>query len=101
MVTEVIDGSKSIDEIQRAIAGFEAGFKKYVSNEIPAVGGSKTNKITFEELILELPNEFKLTLATAGPPAGFSKIRQDAMFVQGKNVQVIAWRKDQGASTGH
>ena len=94
MVTRVIDGSKKIDEIERAIAGAEADFMKYVSNEISAVGGSKTNKITFEELNLELPNEFKLTLAAAGPPAGFSKIRQDAMFVQGTNVQVIAWRKD-------
>jgi hypothetical protein len=94
MVTRVIDGSKKIDEIQRAIAGAEAEFMKYTGNEISAVGASKTNKITFEELGLELPNEFKLTLATANPPNGFSKIRQDAMFVEGTNVQVIAWRKD-------
>ncbi|MDP2606154.1 MAG: hypothetical protein Q8S00_26730 [Deltaproteobacteria bacterium] len=89
-----ISGDLPLEKIEEAIAAFELGFAKYLSNKISAVGGPKINTITFEKLILKRPTEFKLTLRTAQPPSGFSKIRDDVMFVGGKTENVTAWRKD-------
>lgn len=89
-----ISGDLPLDQIERAIAAFELGFAKYLSNEMSAVGGPKINTITFEKLILKKPNAFKLTRRTAEPPSGFSKIRDDVMCVGGKTENVTAWRKD-------
>ena len=87
-------GNRPLEKTEAAIATFESGFAKFLSSGLVTVAAKKTNRITFEELDLEQPNEFKLTKGTAAPPAGFSKIWQGAMFVDGTNTDVIAWRKD-------
>jgi hypothetical protein len=93
-VEKEIDGDLPIDDIERAIGAFELGFASYVSNRMSAVGGPKLNTITFEKLVLKKPRPFKLTLRTADAPSGFTKIRDDVMFIGGKTENVTAWRKD-------
>jgi hypothetical protein len=89
-----VSGDLSLDQIEIAIGAFEFGFSKYLSNEMSPAGSAKINKITFEKLILKKPNRFRLTLRTAEAPNGFTKIRDDVMFVGGKIENVTAWRKD-------
>ena len=88
------DGNLPLKKTEAAIATFESGFAKFLSSELVTIAAKKINRITFEELDLEQPKAFKLTLDTAASPAGFSKIWQGAMFVEGTNKNVIAWRKD-------
>lgn len=88
------DGSQSIEKTELAIATFESGFAKFLNSALVTVVAKKINRITFEELDLEQPKQFRLTRSTAASPAGFSKIWQGAMFVDGTNTDVIAWRKD-------
>ena len=85
-------GNLPLEKTEEAIAAFESGFAKFLTNELVTVASKKINRITFEELDLEQPNEFKLTRSTASSPAGFSKIWQGAVFVEGTNTDVIAWR---------
>ena len=87
-------GSLSLAKTETAISAFEAGFAKFQSNELVITPTGKLNRITFETLDLEQPNEFKLTLGTEATPAGFSKIWRGAMFVNDTNTDVVAWRKD-------
>lgn len=87
-------GNLRLEETEAAIAAFESGFAKFLGSELVTVASKKINRVTFEELDLEQPNEFKLTRSTDAHPAGFSKIWQGAMFVDGTNTDVIAWRKD-------
>ncbi len=87
-------GSLPLEKTEAAIVAFEAGFAKFLSSELMTVASKQINRITFEELDLEQPKEFKLTRSTAAAPPGFSKIWQGAMFVEGTNTDVIAWRKD-------
>ena len=88
------DGTLSIEKTKLAIATFESGFARFLSSALVTVAAKKINRITFEELDLEQPREFDLSRSTAASPAGFSKIWQGAMFVDGTNTDVIAWRKD-------
>jgi hypothetical protein len=88
------DGNLPLDKTEAAIATFESGFAKFMSSELMTVASKKINRITFEELDLELPNEFRLARSTAAAPEGFSQIWRGAMFVEGTNTDVIAWRKD-------
>lgn len=87
-------GNQSLKATESAISTFESGFAKFISSELVTVASKKINRITFEELDLEQPNEFKLTLSAAALPGGFSKIWEGAMFVNGTNTNVIAWRKN-------
>lgn len=86
-------GSLSLAQTETAIRTFEAGFAKFQKNELVASPTTKLNRITFETLDLEQPKEFKLTLSTDATPNGFLKIWQGAMFVDGTNTNVIAWRE--------
>ena len=88
------DGNLPLEKTEAKIATFESGFAKFLNSELMTVVSKKTNRITFEELDLEQPKQFKLTRSTAASPVGFSKIWQGAMFVDGTNTDVIAWRKD-------
>lgn len=88
------DGNLPLEKTETAIATFESGFAKFLSSALVTVAAKKINRITFEELDLEQPKQFKLTRSTAASPVGFSKIWQGAMFVDGTNTDVIAWRKD-------
>lgn len=99
MITRVIvDGNKKIDEIERAIAGAELDSMKFVRNEMSTDGGSKTNKVVLEELDdFVLLNEFKLTIKQAAALNGYTKIWGGEMFVEGKEADVTAWRKDAGS----
>lgn len=87
-------GNQSLEKTEAAISTFESGFAKFLSSELVTIASKQVNRITFEELDLEQPNEFKLTLSADQPPADFSKIWQGAMFVNGTNTDVIAWRKN-------
>lgn len=90
------DGNRPLETTAAAIATFESGFARFQSCVLATVAGKKLNRITFEELDLEQPKEFKLTRSAGlvAPPAGYSKIWQGAMFDSGTATDVIAWRKD-------
>ena len=89
-----IQGNQPLKTTEQAISTFESGFAKFLSSELVPIASKKINRITFEELDLEQPNEFKLTLSTDAIPDGFSKIWEGVMFVKGTNTNVIAWRKN-------
>ena len=86
-------GSLPLGKTEVAISTFEAGFAKFRDNELVVSTTKKINRITFETLDLEQPNEFKLTLGTDAVPSGFTQIWRGAMFVNDTNNDVIAWRK--------
>ena len=87
------DGNLPLPKTEAAISTFESGFARFLSCELMTVVSKKINRITFEELDLEQPKEFKLTLSSAANPGGFTKLWQGAMFVDGTNLNVTAWRK--------
>lgn len=87
-------GTLSLEKTEAAIAAFESGFAKFQKNELIASPDALRNMITFENLDLELPNEFKLTLSTDSAPIGYTKVWDGAMYVNGTSTQVTAWRKD-------
>ena len=88
------DGNLAIEQTESAVSTFESGFAKFLNNELLITTTMKINKITFEDLDLEQPKTFRLTLGTDAQLAGFSRIWRGAMFVGGTNTDVIAWRKD-------
>ena len=87
------NGNLPIEKIEAAISTYESGFAKFMSSSLVTTPTKKINKITFEELDLEQPAEFKLTRSAAVHPTGYAKIWQGAMFIDGTNTDVIAWRK--------
>jgi len=88
------EGSWSLPKTETAISTFEAGFAKFQKNELVGSPKTKLNSITFDDLDLEQPNEFKLTLSTVATLNGFSIIWKGKMYVNGTVTDVIAWRKD-------
>ena len=94
-----IDGSKTLAQIERAIAGQETRFMEFNSSTLLAEAGNKKNVIEFDELDMIVPKKFKLTLIPASnpvpPPApdGFQSLWTGKMFVAGKTENVAAWRK--------
>ena len=96
MTTTIRESQRNLPlkKIEADISTFESGFAKFLSSKPLTVASKQVNKITFEELDLEQPNEFKLTLSSDAVPDGFTKIWEGAMFVNGTNTDVIAWRKN-------
>lgn len=88
------DGNFSLKKTEAAIAYFEIYFKSFVDSTMVSAPEGNLNRMNFEELNLTRPNAFKLTLSTDQPPAGYSKIWNGMMFIEGVPASVTAWRAE-------
>lgn len=88
-----IDGSSSLAEIAKSIAGEEALAAKFVRSQLAALDGEITNVVTFVE-VDDVPAEIRIELGTGAPPAGFTRQWSGVMLVEGRNMVVTLYRKN-------
>lgn len=89
-----IDGKYDLEQINIQIAGEEAGASEFISSEVKG-DPPATNRVTFRERADgTIPKPLKVIKQGDPKPSGTKLVWSGSMVVEGKKVEVAAYRTE-------